>query len=157
MSRDFTYIDDIIRGCVAALDTAQPSTGSGGRKKGPAQLRTFNLGNTQPVSVPRMVTLLEKQLKMKAKKHFVKMPRNGDVPFTHANVTRARLELGYSPSTDLKLGVKQFVKWYLSYYGEPEEEGSQEVGFRSTPASAGSSKISDRRQVGGGKNSRRRH
>lgn len=69
-----------------------------------------------------MVTLLEKQLKVKAKKRVIRMPRNGDVPFTHANVTRAREELGYNPTTDLKTGVKQFVKWYLSYYGKPEAD-----------------------------------
>lgn len=124
LARDFTYIDDIIRGCIAALDTAEPSTGSGGKKRGPAQLRTFNLGNTQPVSVPALVSLLERQLKVRAKKHFVKMPRNGDVPFTHANVTRAQRELAYRPATNLKTGVKQFVKWYMSYYGDKEADSS---------------------------------
>eukprot|EP00897_Mesotaenium_endlicherianum_P006542 jgi/Mesen1/5916/ME000030S05183 len=123
LARDFTYIDDIVKGCVGALDTAEPSTGSGGKKSGPAQLRVFNLGNTQPVTVPTLVSLLEKQLKVKASKKYIKMPRNGDVPFTHANITRARNELAYNPTTDLKTGVNKFVKWYLSYYGAPGEKG----------------------------------
>ncbi|KAL6142337.1 hypothetical protein ACLB2K_060619 [Fragaria x ananassa] len=46
VARDFTYIDDIVKGCLGALDTAEKSTGSGGKKKGPAQLRIYNLGNT---------------------------------------------------------------------------------------------------------------
>ncbi|CAM6124662.1 unnamed protein product [Calypogeia fissa] len=117
LARDFTYIDDIVKGCVASLDTAEKSTGTGGKKRGPAQLRTFNLGNTSPVTVPELVSILEKHLKVKAKKHHVKMPRNGDVPFTHANVTLARTQLGYNPTTDLTTGLKRFVKWYQNYYG----------------------------------------
>ncbi|EFJ37477.1 hypothetical protein SELMODRAFT_77268 [Selaginella moellendorffii] len=117
LARDFTYIDDIVKGCLGALDTALLSTGTGGKKRGPAQLRVYNLGNTSPVTVPELVSILEKHLKVKAKKNFVKMPRNGDVPFTHANVTLARNELRYNPSTDLYTGLKKFVKWYESYYG----------------------------------------
>lgn len=117
LARDFTYIDDIVKGCVASLDTAKKSTGSGGKKRGPAQYRIFNLGNTSPVTVPLMVEILEKQLKMKAKKNMVDMPGNGDVPFTHANISSAQKELGYKPVTDLQTGLKKFVKWYLSYYG----------------------------------------
>nr|AFK37408.1 unknown [Medicago truncatula] len=45
------------------------------------------------------------------------MPGNGDVPFTHANITSARREFGYKPTTDIQTGLKKFVKWYLSYYG----------------------------------------
>jgi UDP-glucuronate 4-epimerase len=117
LARDFTYIDDVVKGCVASLDTAGKSTGSGGKKKGPAPLRIFNLGNTSPVTVPNLVSILEKHLKVKAKKNTIKMPRNGDVPFTHANVSLARSQLGYNPTTNLDIGLKKFVKWYLSYHG----------------------------------------
>jgi len=117
LARDFTYIDDVVRGCMASLDTAEKSTGSGGKKKGPAPLRIFNLGNTSPVTVPNLVSILEKYLKVKAKKNTIKMPRNGDVPFTHANVSLAHSQLGYNPTTNLDVGLKRFVKWYLSYHG----------------------------------------
>ncbi|KAL0324420.1 UNVERIFIED_CONTAM: UDP-glucuronate 4-epimerase 3 [Sesamum calycinum] len=117
VARDFTYIDDVVKGCLAALDTAKKSTGSGGKKKGAAQLRIYNLGNTSPVPVGKLVSILEKLLKIKAKKKFLPMPRNGDVLFTHANISLARKELGYKPTTDLETGLKKFVKWYLSYYG----------------------------------------
>ncbi|KAH6794439.1 UDP-D-glucuronate 4-epimerase 1 [Perilla frutescens var. hirtella] len=117
LARDFTYIDDIVKGCLGSLDSAKKSTGSGGKKRGPAQYRIFNLGNTSPVTVPMMVGILEKQLKVKAKKHVIEMPGNGDVPFTHANISSARREFGYRPTTDLQSGLRKFVKWYLSYYG----------------------------------------
>ncbi|KAL9261943.1 UDP-glucuronate 4-epimerase 1-like protein [Drosera capensis] len=117
LARDFTYIDDIVKGCVRAVDTAGRSTGSGGKKRGDAMYRIYNLGNTQPVTVPALVGILERYLKVKAKKNVVEMPGNGDVPFTHANISLARSELGYRPSTDLQTGLRKFVKWYLGYYG----------------------------------------
>ncbi|KAB8101529.1 hypothetical protein EE612_032368, partial [Oryza sativa] len=117
IARDFTYIDDIVRGCLAALDTAGRSTGGGGRKRGAAPYRIFNLGNTSPVTVPALVAMLERCLMVKARRHVVEMPGNGDVPFTHANISLAREQLGYKPTTSLEMGLKKFVRWYLSYYG----------------------------------------
>ncbi|KAJ8447339.1 hypothetical protein Cgig2_013116 [Carnegiea gigantea] len=111
VARDFTYIDDIVKGCLGALDTAEKSTGSGGKKTGPAQLRVFNLGNTSPVPVSDLVSILEKLLKVKAKRTVMKLPRNGDVQFTHANISLAQRELGYRPTTDLQTGLKKFVRW----------------------------------------------
>jgi UDP-glucuronate 4-epimerase len=116
VARDFTYIDDIVKGCLGALDTAKKSTGSGGKKKGNAQFRVFNLGNTSPVPVSELVAILEKLLKVKAKKKILPMPRNGDVKFTHANISLAYRDLGYKPIIDLETGLKKFVKWYLEFY-----------------------------------------
>ncbi|KAF2299974.1 hypothetical protein GH714_006510 [Hevea brasiliensis] len=110
VARDFTYIDDVVKGCIGALDTAEKSTGSGGKKKGPAQLRVYNLGNTSPVPVGKLVSILESLLNIKAKKHVIKMPRNGDVPYTHANVSLAYRDFGYKPTTDLSTGLRKFVK-----------------------------------------------
>lgn len=117
VARDFTYIDDVVKGCLGAIDTAEKSTGSGGVKRKSAQLRVYNLGNTSPVSVKDMVVILEKLLGVKAKKNIVKLPRNGDVPYTHANVSLAERDFGYRPSTDLQTGLRKFVKWYVGYYG----------------------------------------
>ncbi|XP_022923439.1 UDP-glucuronate 4-epimerase 3 [Cucurbita pepo subsp. pepo] len=116
VARDFTYIDDIVKGCLGALDTAKKSTGSGGKKKRAAQLRIFNLGNTSPVPVSELVSILEKLLKVKAKKKVLPMPRNGDVKFTHANISLAHKEFGYRPTTNLDTGLKKFVSWYQDYY-----------------------------------------
>ncbi|KAK3038480.1 hypothetical protein RJ639_029778 [Escallonia herrerae] len=117
VARDFTYIDDVVKGCLSALDTAKKSTGSGGKKRGGAQFRIYNLGNKLPVSVGEIVNILERLLKVKAKRKVVQMPRNGDVLFTHANITLAHKELGYKPTVDIELGLEKFVKWFLSYYG----------------------------------------
>ncbi|KAF8653792.1 hypothetical protein HU200_061913 [Digitaria exilis] len=115
--RDFTYIDDVVRGCLGALDTAGKSTGSkSGKKSGPAPLRVYNLGNTSPVPVTRMVTILEKLLGKKAHKRVVTMPTNGDVPFTHANVSHAARDFGYRPTTSLEVGLRHFVEWFVKYY-----------------------------------------
>ncbi|KAM0893062.1 hypothetical protein ACQ4PT_025327 [Festuca glaucescens] len=116
--RDFTYIDDVVKGCVGALDTAGRSTGSArtGKKTGPAPLRVYNLGNTSPVPVTRMVAILEKLLGKKANKRVVTMPSNGDVPFTHANVSHAAHDFGYRPTTSLDAGLRHFVDWFVEYY-----------------------------------------
>lgn len=124
VARDFTFIDDIVKGCLTALDTAKKSTGTGGKKKGDAQFRIFNLGNTSPVDVGKLVSILEKLLKVKAKRKVLPMPRNGDVQFTHANISLAQRELGYKPTTDLESGLKQFVRWYINYHSKPKKRSS---------------------------------
>ncbi|KAH0686250.1 UDP-glucuronate 4-epimerase 2-like [Solanum tuberosum] len=122
VARDFTYIDEIVKGCLGALDTAEKSTGSGGKKKKNAQLRVFNLGNTSPVPVTKLVSILEKLLKVKAKRNVLPLPRNGDVMFTHANISYAQKEFGYKPTTDLQMGLQKFVNWYLDYYSIIEKK-----------------------------------
>ncbi|KAJ0972495.1 hypothetical protein J5N97_020454 [Dioscorea zingiberensis] len=129
VARDFTYIDDVVKGCLGALDTAEKSTGSGGKKRAPAQLRIYNLGNTSPVPVGKLVGILESLLGVKAKKNVVKMPSNGDVPYTHANVSLAEHDFGYRPTTDLAAGLRKFVKWYVGYYGI-ESKAKASVGGR---------------------------
>uniref|UniRef100_A0A2P2IJE4 Uncharacterized protein n=1 Tax=Rhizophora mucronata TaxID=61149 RepID=A0A2P2IJE4_RHIMU len=90
----------------------------GGKKKEAAQFRMYNLGNTSPVPVTELVNVLEKVLKVKAKKKVLPLPRNGDVEFTHANISLAQLELGYKPATDLETGIKKFVRWYIRFKNE---------------------------------------
>ncbi|KAJ9706780.1 hypothetical protein PVL29_001984 [Vitis rotundifolia] len=124
VARDFTYIDDIVKGCLAALDTAKKSTGTGGKKKGAAQFRIFNLGNTSPVDVTKLVSILEKLLKVKAQRRVLPMPRNGDVQYTHANISLAQRELGYKPTTDLESGLKKFVRWYITYQSKSKKKSS---------------------------------
>ncbi|KAJ0951383.1 putative UDP-glucuronate 4-epimerase [Helianthus annuus] len=97
ITRDFTYIDDIVKGWLGALDTAEKNTGSGRKKRGPAQLRVFNLGNMPPVPVSDLVGILERLLKVKVRRMVMKLPRNGDVSFTHTNISLVRREFGYRP------------------------------------------------------------
>ncbi|KAL9664448.1 hypothetical protein QQ045_019849 [Rhodiola kirilowii] len=114
VARDFTYIDDVVKGCLAALDTAKRSTGIDGKKRGHAQFRIINLGNTNPVPVGKLLSILESLFRKPAKRKVVQMPRNGDVRYTH--ISFANRELGYTPSTDLETGLKKFTKWYREYY-----------------------------------------
>jgi UDP-glucuronate 4-epimerase len=97
MMRDFTYIDDILNGVVAAIDNC---TG----------YDIYNLGESQPISVNDLVAALEQALGKKAtKQHLPLQP--GDVDRTYADVTRARTRLGYKPSTDIHTGLAHFVTW----------------------------------------------
>nr|XP_043626733.1 UDP-glucuronate 4-epimerase 1-like [Erigeron canadensis] len=118
LARDFVYIDDIVKGFIASLDTSGNSTGSSGAKNGSAPYRIFNLGNTSPTTVPDLLTILENILKMKATKEVVDMCGNGEDIFARVNISLAERELGYKPITDLKTGLRKFAKWYLWYYGQ---------------------------------------
>jgi len=110
LERDFTYIDDIVSGCVAAVDKITPST------KDTAQLKTYNLGNKDPVTVSYLVDCVERALGKKAIRNYMPMPPTGDVLKTSADVSLAAQELGYKPTTPLQDGIDKFVAWYKDYY-----------------------------------------
>lgn len=109
LGRDFTYIDDIVAGCIASIDHAGPN--------GPtAPFKVYNLGNRSPVNVSDFVGILETHLGKEAKREYVPMPSTGDVLLTHADVSKAMDELGYRPSMPLTDGLRKFVEWYKDYY-----------------------------------------
>lgn len=106
--RDFTYIDDIIDGVLAALDRPPPA-GEGGSQ------RLLNLGNDHPESVLDLVRHLEAALGRTAK--LTMLPQQpGDAMETHADLTASRAMLGYAPRTSLAEGVARFVDWYRDFY-----------------------------------------
>eukprot|EP00928_Gymnodinium_smaydae_P057059 TRINITY_DN40331_c0_g1_i1.p1 TRINITY_DN40331_c0_g1~~TRINITY_DN40331_c0_g1_i1.p1 ORF type:complete len:421 (+),score=87.66 TRINITY_DN40331_c0_g1_i1:142-1404(+) len=109
LERDFTYIDDIVDGCVRAVDHI-------GASVKPAPIKVYNLGNRNPVNVSHFVDLLEEFMGMPALREYVPLPALGDVLKTHANVSRAREELGYEPQTSLREGMRRFVDWYKAFY-----------------------------------------
>ncbi len=97
MMRDFTYIDDIINGVVAAMERC---TG----------YEIYNLGESRPISVTNLVAEIEKALGRKAVlKHLPAQP--GDVERTYADVAKAQAQLGYQPSTHIATGLAHFVTW----------------------------------------------
>ena len=106
VSRDFTYIDDIIKGILSAMNY-KFHTGKG-------KHAIFNLGNNQPISVNQMISDLEKILGKKAKKIYLPM-QPGDVKKTFADIDLSRKELKYDPSTELYQGLEKFVNWFKSY------------------------------------------
>jgi len=118
--RDFTYIDDIVGGVVAALDNvASPNPEWSGDAPDPATsaapYRIYNIGNQRPVELLRYIEVLEECLGRKAEKNFLPL-QPGDVPDTWADVEDLVADVGYRPSTPVEVGVRRFVEWYLDYY-----------------------------------------
>lgn len=115
LARDFTHISDIVVGIIASLKTSERS-GKRADKTNPP-FRVFNLGNKTPVTVSEFVSTLEKHLGKKANRQYIPMPETGDVPLTHANISRAERELAYNPKITLDEGLRHFAEWYLKYCG----------------------------------------
>ena len=104
MARDYTYIDDITAGVMAAL-TYEVAPRDG------ARFEVFNLGNAHPVKLSELVETLEQILGRQAIRDHQPVP-SGDVPITWADLTKSCAMLGYQPKTALELGLRQFVAWY---------------------------------------------
>ncbi len=120
--RDFTYIDDIANGVIAAMDhVACPNPDWDGDAPDPgtskAPYRLYNIGNSRPVDLMEYIGLLEKYLGREAEKNMLPL-QPGDVPDTWADVEDLARDVGYRPSTPVDEGVKNFVDWFLEYYGE---------------------------------------
>jgi UDP-glucuronate 4-epimerase len=118
--RDFTYVDDIVQGVVAAVaQIAQPDPDWNSAAPNPssscAPYKIYNIGNQRPVSLLRFIEVLEHCLGRKAQKNLLPL-QPGDVPDTSADVSALAHDVGYRPSTELEEGVKHFVEWYLEYY-----------------------------------------
>lgn len=105
MSRDFTYIDDIVDGVVNVID--HPANG----------YAIYNIGNNAPVSLMEFIETLEEALGKKAEKNFMPM-QDGDVVSTYADVRELMREFNYKPDTSLKVGIGRFVEWYRGFYGD---------------------------------------
>jgi UDP-glucuronate 4-epimerase len=105
MARDFTYIDDIVDGIVGVLDRP-PDAG---------EARLFNIGDSRPVALMRMIALLEQALGREAQKVFRPM-QPGDVAATYADISRLRALTGYQPKVRLEEGLPRFVGWWRDFY-----------------------------------------
>ena len=118
--RDFTYIDDIAGGVVAALDhVASANPDWDGNAPDPATAaapyRLYNIGNNRPVELMHYIEVLERCLGRTAEKNLLPL-QAGDVPDTWADADELVREVGYRPATPVEEGVKRFVAWYLDYY-----------------------------------------
>ena len=122
MSRDFTYIDDLVHGIRLLIDavpspkfiTEQMSFDSGSISE-VAPFRVVNIGNSQPSQLLDFITAIEKSIGIEAVKNFLPM-QAGDVPATWADTSLLEKLTGYKPNTNLVTGVQEFVKWYRTFY-----------------------------------------
>ncbi len=120
MSRDFTYIDDIVEGVIRVTDRiATVNESWTGERPDPsssyAPYRVYNIGNNAPVSLLEFIETIEQCLGMEAKKNFMPM-QDGDVPSTYADVSKLMADVDFKPQTSLKQGIERFVSWYREYY-----------------------------------------
>jgi len=120
MMRDFTYIDDIVEGILRVAD--MPATADADWDPGhpdpassSAPYTVFNIGNGNPVKLLDMISALENELGIVAKKDLLPI-QPGDVEVTAADVSRLQEAVDYRPSTSLAQGIHEFVAWYKSYY-----------------------------------------
>ena len=106
MSRDFTYIDDIVAGIIAALDRPAAQLAL------PVPHRVYNLGNDRPEPLMDLIRLTEQSVGAQAIKQYEEM-QAGDLERTWADIDRARAELDYEPQVGLKDGLARFADWFL--------------------------------------------
>jgi UDP-glucuronate 4-epimerase len=104
--RDFTHVSDICRGIAAAL-TAPNIAG-----------QCLNLGHDRPIEIRRLIELIEQAAGRKALIER-RPPRVEDMPFTHADLTKARRLLGYEPQVEIEAGVQEYVEWFRRGAGLP--------------------------------------
>jgi len=102
MRRNFTYIDDIVKGVLLTLDT-------------PVRYELYNIGNARAENLLDFISAIERATGGQAHKNFLPL-QPGDVPETVADISKIR-SLGYEPSTNIDEGVNAFVAWYRGYYG----------------------------------------
>jgi UDP-glucuronate 4-epimerase len=116
MRRDFTYIDDIVTGVVAALDNPPADDGEpkAGGSRGPHRL--YNIGNHRSEELTRMIDLIEQACGRKAERALMPM-QPGDVRDTYADISAIERDLGFRPTTSIDEGVPRFVRWYREYHG----------------------------------------
>ncbi len=119
MSRDFTYIDDIVKSIIKLIYKPACSVGNSSLNKDPstswAPYRIFNIGNSKPTSLMKYIEAIENELSIKAICNFMDL-QPGDVQNTFADTSLLKDWIDYRPTTKVEDGIKSFVKWYRNYY-----------------------------------------
>jgi len=118
--RDFTYIDDIVKGVICVLDSPSKSNEDwSGKNPDPGSSkspwRIYNIGNNSPVELSDYIEAIETKLNLNAKKEFLPL-QPGDVPDTFADVSDLENDFNYKPDTSIKDGIGSFIDWYKEFY-----------------------------------------
>jgi UDP-glucuronate 4-epimerase len=111
MRRDFTYIDDVTRVILRLIDCGPRDDGE---RAGGAPARIYNIGNHHPEELMHVVSVLEKELGLKATKEMLPM-QPGDVVETFADIGDLMRDTGFAPQTSIEDGIREFVKWYRGH------------------------------------------
>ena len=119
MYRDYTYIDDIVKGIISLI-SKPPNVNQLGNIKDDslspvAPFRILNIGNTKKIYLLDFIKTLEKELNKKAIKKYLPMQK-GDVKTTLSNTALLKKITGYNPKINYKTGIKKFLNWYLFYF-----------------------------------------
>lgn len=109
MLRDFTYIDDIVKGIVNMLHKPPKADENG------VNYKIYNIGNNKPEKLLDFINILEDAIGISAEKQFLPM-QPGDVYQTYADVSELEKDFGFKPETSLKDGLKKFIAWYKDFY-----------------------------------------
>jgi UDP-glucuronate 4-epimerase len=113
MKRDFTYIDDIIQGIIRILDIIpQPQSNDYTSSRAPYAL--YNIGNNKPITLKSFISAIEIACAKKANRNYLPM-QPGDVPLTYADVEDLVHAINFKPTTEIQVGIKKFVDWYIKY------------------------------------------
>jgi len=121
MTRDFTYVDDIVESLILLLDkpaASDPAFDSANPDPATswAPHRVFNIGNSTPTPLMAYIEAVEQALGITADKQFLPM-QPGDVPATSADTSALEAWVGFKPNTPMREGVGRFVAWYQEFYG----------------------------------------
>jgi UDP-glucuronate 4-epimerase len=122
MWRDFTYVEDLVRGIRLLIDAvperpaSRDAIAEGDSLSPVAPFRIVNIGNSDKVRLEDFIDAIEAELGKKAIRNYMDM-QPGDVPATWADASLLRRLTGYAPQTGIREGVKRFVAWYREYYG----------------------------------------
>jgi len=116
MRRDFTYIDDIVRGVVACLDSPPVDDGLAKAGGSTSPHAVYNIGNSRSEDLMRVVELLEQATGKKALLDPQPM-QIGDVKDTFADISAIERDLDFAPRTSIDEGVPRFVSWYREFHG----------------------------------------
>ncbi|MBH0064671.1 NAD-dependent epimerase [Psychrobacter sp. SZ93C1] len=114
MQRDFTYIDDIVKGVIRIIDKV-PSPQHSTITTTSAPYKIYNIGNNQPVTLRRFITAIESACGKKAQENLLPM-QAGDVPITYADIDGLVDDIDFKPETSIEDGIEKFVTWYKQYY-----------------------------------------
>lgn len=120
MVRDFTYVDDIVRGILEIIKNPphrriDVELNSSGPSSSTAPYAIYNIGNNHPVNLLSFISAIESATNRKAIIHHSPL-HPGDVKNTHADINCLKSYIGYTSSTDYITGISRFVKWYKEYY-----------------------------------------